>query len=128
MYWLSFLRPASPSFLSAVHGGESERAELHHDRGGDVGHHAERDDAHALEAAAREGVEEVEHAALLRLEQRRHARADRCPGIGTNDSKRNRISAPSVNHRRFLSSVALAKLARLMLAASCSAADAIDDP
>src|SRR5918997_1056363 len=47
------------------------------------------------------------------------------PGTGTNDSSRNRISAPSVNHSRFLSSVALAKFARLMLEASCSAADAI---
>src|SRR3954447_23637059 len=52
------------------------------------------------------------------------------PGTGTNDSSRNRISAPRVNHSRFLSSVALAKLARLMLEASCSAADAIvfDNP
>ena len=50
------------------------------------------------------------------------------PGMGTNDRKRNRTSAPNVNHRRFLSSVALEKPARLILAASCSAADAIDDP
>src|SRR5882757_8685598 len=47
------------------------------------------------------------------------------PGTGTNDSRRNRINAPSVNHSRFLSSVALAKFARLILEASCSAADAI---
>ena len=46
---------------------------------------------------------------------------------GTNDRKRNRTSAPSVNHSRFLSSVALEKFARLMLEASCSAADAIRD-
>ena len=52
-------------------------AELNDDRGGDVGHHAERDDRHALQAAAREGVEEVEHPALLRLEQgRQRARID----------------------------------------------------
>ncbi len=50
------------------------------------------------------------------------------PGMGTNDSNRNRTSAASVNHRRFLSSVALAKLASEILAANCSAADAIDDP
>ena len=50
------------------------------------------------------------------------------PGIGTNDSRRNSTSAPSVNHSRFLSSVALEKLASEILAASCSAADAIDDP
>src|SRR6185436_1219700 len=52
------------------------------------------------------------------------------PGTGTNDSSRNRISAPSVNHSRFLSSVALLKLASVMLDASCSAADAIvfDNP
>ena len=35
------------------------------------------------------------------------------------------MSAPSVNHNRFLRSVALAKFARLMLDAICSAADAI---
>ncbi len=47
------------------------------------------------------------------------------PGIGTNDSSRNRISAPSVNHRRFLSSVAFEKFASEIFDASCSAADAI---
>src|SRR5579884_3216995 len=47
------------------------------------------------------------------------------PGTGTNDSRRNRISAPTVNHSRFLSSVALLKLASVMLETSCSAADAI---
>ena len=50
------------------------------------------------------------------------------PGMGTNDSKRNRTSAPSVNHKRVLSSVALEKLASEILAANCSAADAIDVP
>ena len=47
-------------------------AELHDDRRGDVRHHAERDRAHPLERAAREGVEEVEDAAALGLEQCRH--------------------------------------------------------
>ena len=47
------------------------------------------------------------------------------PGTGTNDSNRNRISAPIVNHSRFLSSVAFWKFANEMLEASCSAADAI---
>src|SRR5436190_17535983 len=50
------------------------------------------------------------------------------PGMGTNDSSRNSTSAPSVNHSRFLSSVALEKLASEILEASCSAADAIDNP
>ena len=54
--------------------------------------------------------------------------AEHLPGIGTNDSKRKRIRAPSVNHSLRLSSVALEKLAREMLEASCSAADAIRSP
>jgi hypothetical protein len=37
--------------------------ELHDDRSGDIGHHAERDQAHALKAAARERVEQVEDSA-----------------------------------------------------------------
>ena len=37
---------------------------LHDDRGGDVGHHAERDEAHALQAAAGEHVEHVDDATL----------------------------------------------------------------
>src|SRR5438270_9227831 len=47
------------------------------------------------------------------------------PGTGTNDSSRNRISAPIVNHSLFLSSVAFWKFASVMLEARCSAADAI---
>src|SRR5947207_3680789 len=47
------------------------------------------------------------------------------PGTGTNDSSRNRINAPSVNHSLFLSSAAFWKFANVMLEASCSAADAI---
>jgi hypothetical protein len=66
------------------------------------------------DSAARESVEEVEDAALLRLEQEASARGS-MPGIGTNDSKRNRTSAPSVNHSRFLSSVALEKVESEMI-------------
>src|SRR3954469_18769342 len=47
------------------------------------------------------------------------------PGSGTKDSSRNTISAPSVNHSRFLRSVALEKLPRLMEEAICSAEDAM---
>ena len=47
------------------------------------------------------------------------------PGIGTNDSSRNSTSAPRVNQSRFLSSVAFEKVESEILAASCSAADAI---
>src|SRR3546814_10186519 len=43
------------------------RGELHDDRGGDIGHDAERDDAHPLQAAARKGVEDFEDAARGRL-------------------------------------------------------------
>src|SRR5512139_2085364 len=47
------------------------------------------------------------------------------PGSGTKLRKRKMISAPSVNQRRFLRSVAFEKFERLKLAAICSAADAI---
>jgi hypothetical protein len=55
-----------------LEGGEMRRhraCHLHHDRGGDVGHHSERDQAHPLEPAAREHVEEVEDAAAGGVEQ-----------------------------------------------------------
>jgi hypothetical protein len=39
--------------LEGVELRRHRRRQLHHDRGGDVGHHAERDQAHPLEAAAR---------------------------------------------------------------------------
>jgi len=47
---------------------DDRRHELHDDRGGDVGHDAEREDRHALDRAAREHVEHAEHAAGLLLE------------------------------------------------------------
>jgi hypothetical protein len=47
------------------------------------------------------------------------------PGSGTKVRKRNTISAPTVNHMRFLSSVAFEKLARFRLLAMLSARDAI---
>ena len=54
------------------------RGQLHDDRGGNIGHDAERDEAHALEAAAREGVEQVEDTAArliveIAQDQRVHA-------------------------------------------------------
>ena len=50
---------------------------LDDDRGGNVGHDAQRDQAHPLKAAAREHVEHVEDTALRRLgELRQHARID----------------------------------------------------
>jgi len=45
------------------------------------------------------------------------------PGTGTNDSRRNRMSAPIVNHSLFLSSVAFLKFVSVRLEARCSAAD-----
>ena len=48
------------------------------------------------------------------------------PGSGTKLSRRKMISAPSVNQSRFLRSVALAKLARLIVEAICSAVDAME--
>ena len=46
------------------HGGH-----LHDDRGGDVGHHVQREDAEALQRAAREHVEHAEERALLTREE-----------------------------------------------------------
>ncbi len=48
------------------------------------------------------------------------------PGIGTKLSRRKMISAPRVNQSRFLRSVALAKLARLIVDAMFSAVDAME--
>ena len=45
------------------------RCQLNDDRGRNVGHDAERDEAHALKAAAGECVEEIKDGALSRLEQ-----------------------------------------------------------
>ena len=64
---VELLAPALALFLERLPRRVKRRAELNHDRRGDVGHHAERDDRHAFERSAREGVEEVEHAARLRL-------------------------------------------------------------
>ena len=51
--------------------------ELHDDRRRDVRHHAERDQRHARQRAAREGVEEIEHAALgLLTQQPQRGRVD----------------------------------------------------
>ena len=43
---------------------------LDHDRGGDVRHHAQGDQAHAFEAAAGKHVEHVEDAAARRIGER----------------------------------------------------------
>ena len=53
--------------------------QLHHDRGGNIGHDAERNETHALKAAARESVEQVEDPAPRLIvevtqNQRIHAR------------------------------------------------------
>ena len=66
---VDLLAAALALFLERGELRRHRRRQLHDDRGGDVGHHAERDQAHPLEAAAREHVEEVEHAAAGRLEQ-----------------------------------------------------------
>ena len=60
-----------------LEGGEGRRhagGELHDDRGGDVGHHAQCDQAHPLEAAAREHVEEIKDSAAGLIEQRAQSR------------------------------------------------------
>ena len=68
------LSPARPG----VDRTDRERGgQLHHDRRGDVGHHAERDQAHAREAAAGKGVEQVKDAALrLAVERLQDQRVD----------------------------------------------------
>ena len=79
-------------------------------------------------AAARESVEEVEHAAAPASGTATASARGSMPGIGTNDSSRNRISAPSVNEQALLELGGLGEAGpRQMLAASCSAADAMRD-
>ena len=64
------LLPPGRAFLLQRHQrGMQGRGHLHHDRGGDVGHHAERDETHALKAAARESVEQVQHPAARLIVQ-----------------------------------------------------------
>ena len=74
---VELLAPDLAFLLERRPGRVELRAELHHDRRGDVGHHAKRDHRHPAQRPARERVEEVEHAALLGLEQRgQRARID----------------------------------------------------
>ena len=44
--------------------------QLHHDRRGNIGHHTKRDEAHALQAATRKRVENIQNAALRLAVQR----------------------------------------------------------
>ena len=99
--------------------------ELDDDRGRDVGHDVEREDRHALDGAAREHVEQAEHAAGRAAGSSAAAPRGRCRAAGCRCRAGRRSSAPSVNQMRFFSSSALAIAPKLMLAASCSAADAI---
>ena len=62
-------RPASPSLAQLVERRIHRRQEVHDDAGGDVGHDAEREDAHPLQRAAGEHVEEIQNAALLGIEE-----------------------------------------------------------
>ena len=66
---VDLLAAALALFLERGERRRHRSRQLHDDRGGDVGHHAERDQAHPLQAAAREHVEEVEHAAPGGVEQ-----------------------------------------------------------
>ena len=74
------LLPADGAFfLEGSQRRVKRRSQLHDDRCGDIGHDAERDKAHALQAAARESVEEVENTApclivQIAQDQRVHAR------------------------------------------------------
>ena len=61
---------------------DDRRHELHDDRGGDVGHDAEREDRHALDGAAGEHVEHAQDAGGLLLEGLRAAPPRLMPGSG----------------------------------------------
>jgi hypothetical protein len=54
--------------LSCSSVGTTEVIKLNDDRGGNIGHDAEREDRHALDGATRKHVEETENAACLALE------------------------------------------------------------
>ncbi len=60
---VQFLAARLAFLLQRDQRGMQRSGQLDHDRGGDVGHHAERDQAHAFERTAREGVEQVEDTA-----------------------------------------------------------------
>ena len=64
----------APAFTFLLDRRELRReggGQLHHDRRGDIGHDAERDEAHARQRTTREGVEDVEDAAIgLRIQRR----------------------------------------------------------
>ena len=66
---VELLAPALALFLEGGEGRRHRGGELNDDGGGDVGHHSERDQAHPLQASAREHVEEIEHPAAGRVEQ-----------------------------------------------------------
>ena len=57
-------------FAQLLQGGIHHGHEIHDDAGSNIGHHAQRKDAHALQRATREHVEQIENAALLLIEQR----------------------------------------------------------
>jgi hypothetical protein len=60
---VELLAPRLAFLLDRRQRGRERGGELHHDRRGDIGHDAKRDEAHPLKAAARKGVEEIEHPA-----------------------------------------------------------------
>ncbi len=76
---VELLPPDRAFLLERGEAGMQRGCQLHDDRGGDVGHDAERDEAHPLKAAARKGVEQVEDPAArliveIAQDQRVHAR------------------------------------------------------
>ena len=57
------LAPRLAFLLQGLELGEHRRHQLDDDRGGDVGHDAQREDRHALHRAARQHIEDVEQTA-----------------------------------------------------------------
>ena len=99
--------------------------QLDDDRGRDVRHDVQREDRHAVDAAAGEHVEHAEDAAGLRRE-------DLLAGVGIDAGQRD-VGAEPIDEQRaqgepdaLLQFVGLARRRRkLRLAASCSAAEAM---
>ena len=75
---VEFLASTLAFFFDCGECWRQRRRQLHHDGGGDVRHHAKRDQAHTFERPARERIEDVEHApaCIILIEQSLRNRVD----------------------------------------------------
>src|SRR5690606_31851311 len=89
---IELLAPCFAFLLESDERGVQRGRHLDDDRGSDVRHHAERDQAHALQAAPRERVEQVEDSApgliIERFEDQRVDARKRHEAEETKDDQR----------------------------------------